>query len=31
MYVPTTQRRNQDRSLVRYLALAHNHRVGPTT
>ena len=28
MYLRTTTRRNKDGSVVRYLALAHNHRVG---
>jgi transposase len=31
MYLRTTERRNQDGSVVRYLALAHNQRVGATT
>jgi transposase len=31
MYLRTTERRNQDGSVVRYLALAHNQRVGTTT
>jgi hypothetical protein len=31
MYVRTTERRNQDGSVVRYLALAHNQRVGAST
>ena len=31
MYLRTTERRNKDGSVVRYLALAHNQRVGTTT
>ena len=31
MYLRTTERRNKDGSVVRYLALAHNQRVGATT
>ena len=31
MYLRTTTRRNKDGSVVRYLALAHNHRVGAST
>jgi hypothetical protein len=31
MYVRTTQRRNKDGSVVRYVALAHNRRDGATT
>ena len=31
MYLRTTARRNKDGSVVRYLALAHNQRVGATT
>ena len=31
MYLRTTERRNQDGSVVRYLPLAHNQRVGGTT
>lgn len=31
MYLRTTQRRNQDGSVVRYVQLAHNHRVGGVT
>ena len=31
MYLRTTARRNKDGSLVRYLALAHNHRVDGAT
>jgi transposase len=31
MYLRTTERRNQDGSVVRYLALAHNQRVGTAT
>jgi transposase len=31
MYLRTTERRNRDGSVVRYLALAHNQRVGTTT
>ena len=30
MYLRTTERRNKDGSVVRYLALAHNQRVGTT-
>jgi len=31
MYLRATERRNKDGSVVRYLALAHNQRVGATT
>jgi hypothetical protein len=31
MYLRTTARANKDGSVVRYLALAHNHRVGAAT
>jgi Transposase DDE domain len=31
MYLRTTERRNRDGSVVRYLALAHNQRIGATT
>ena len=31
MYLRTTQRRNSDGSTVRYVQLAHNHRVGGVT
>src|SRR4051794_35327459 len=31
MYLRTTARRNKDGSVVRYLALAHNHRVVAST
>src|SRR5919199_1678503 len=31
MYLRTTERKNRDGSVVRYLALAHNQRVGATT
>src|SRR5918998_3667186 len=31
MYLRTTARRNKDGSVVRYLALAHNQRVGAST
>jgi hypothetical protein len=31
MYLRTTQRRNSDGSTVRYVQLAHNHRVGSVT
>ena len=31
MYLRTTERRNQDGSVVRYLSLAHNQRVGGAT
>src|SRR5437763_12564069 len=31
MYLRTTARRNKDGSVVRYLALAHNQRVGSST
>ena len=31
MYLRTTARANKDGSVVRYLALAHNQRVGATT
>src|SRR5262245_9286437 len=31
MYLRTTQRRNRDGSVVRYVQLAHNHRVGGVT
>jgi transposase len=31
MYLRTTERRNKDGSVVRYLALAHNQRVGAAT
>lgn len=31
MYLRTTQRRNKDGATVRYVQLAHNHRVEGTT
>ena len=31
MYLRTTERKNKDGSVVRYLALAHNQRVGAAT
>jgi len=31
MYLRTTQRRNTDGSIVRYMQLAHNHRVEGVT
>lgn len=31
MYLRTTQRRNKDGSVVRYVQLAHNHRVDGVT